>query len=154
MTSDVPGDLWPTNLFSTALRAPVTLLREQALLLAEKSSRLIVGRVQSERTEYDNSVQHSLRARVPDLGNYEVEIVRIEHEAQRLYPVFAHRRDGGDHEQIQSEQRLVEWLRRELGSDWVVQTIQTLVAQVRDPEARPPDAPRANKGRVFRKSSG
>jgi hypothetical protein len=139
------GDLWPTGIFDSAIRAPYTLLKEQALLLGEKSSRLILGRVQRVIDQYsDAPVRLSLRARVPDMGDYEVELVSLEHHPQRLYPVTVRDREHGEEAQLDTEADLITWLRGELRSAWVRNTMQTLIAQVKDPEARPPKPPKTD----------
>lgn len=134
------NDLWPDGMFSEPIRAPATILKEQASLLSEKSTRRILGRVEAVlESEYDKEyVLLSMRARVPDLGNFEVELLSLSHDPQQLYPLRARSRDMEGAVVIADEEKLVAWLRRALGSAGIVQTLRTLLAQVKDPDARPP----------------
>ena len=92
-------DLWPEDIYvrESQLRAPVTILKEQASLLGKKTRNLVVGRVgRMAETEAlhlgdtvgyrDSSFGYYFRLAAPALDGYQYTLFFIVHGID-LYPV-------------------------------------------------------------------
>jgi len=69
---------------ASAIVPPVTVLREQAQLLSEATNAVIQGTVIVESSGGD-TVTHKLRAYVPALDNYSVDLLTVQH-SMLIYP--------------------------------------------------------------------
>jgi len=84
-------DLWPTDIINPRLRAPITILKEQAILLQQKSNGVINAQVKRIKTQEQISEEkgHFLYEFVvvaPVLQSYEYRLFTISHEIE-LYPI-------------------------------------------------------------------
>lgn len=79
-------DLWPDELDDATVRAPVTLLREQAVLLGKKTSNLIEAEVELGSNVDGNFTYHFFIV-APTLNNYHYRLFSVEHTIA-LYPVL------------------------------------------------------------------
>ena len=95
-------DLWPEVMENTEVRAPVTILKEQAALLGNKTKNLVIAQVskpidllvQVEERIKNNSLgsskgktlYHSFYLVAPALNNYQYELFTIANDIN-LYPV-------------------------------------------------------------------
>lgn len=149
------GSLWPDSLFTEeAILAPIQIMRQQAEFLSKGMNREILGNVRSHieiddyrRQEEVENVENIFELIVPGLGGYTLILFSATHSPQRLYPVhissphLSTNNDIGFMGSAEGE----EDLRKQLGilfkSREIVGIIQTLKAQVANPEARPPKRP-------------
>lgn len=98
-------DLWPEDLTQIQLKAPVTVLKEQAELLAQKTEQVVSAEVRPETAPLESpkslfkevvsqlsglsqsmSFRYGFYIKAPGLGNYRHRLFAIIHDI-RLYPV-------------------------------------------------------------------
>ena len=117
------ADLWG-RLEPAEVRTPLSILRQQASLLGDKTGHLVEARVDS-RAKY-NAFLHSFRLVVPALDDYQYELFEIRHEI-RLYPVYV----GSDEQavELKTEEDFVAWLRACLSSEPTKRIISNLMGQ-------------------------
>ena len=119
-------DFWP-EITPGKMRTPVTVLREQAGLLGQKTRNLVVGEVRSGQDE--NGFAHNLNLVAPALGRYTYVAVTISHGIA-LYPVrILDRVRPTDPVVATSEEGLKRELRRILSSPEMKHLIEALIAQ-------------------------
>ena len=102
--SQASRDLWGDIRGVTSDVAPVSILREQADLLREKTEGLIEGEIVT-RTEQtgtgtghfppepiprESNLVHTFLIRAPKLDNYRYVLLSVEHDGSELYPVTLH----------------------------------------------------------------
>ena|SRR5579875_1469428 len=117
-------DLWG-EIVPTAEPTPLSILREQAALLGQKTKNLVEGKVETSATP-NRSLVHSFTIVVPPLDFYEYELFRVAHNPGSPYPVTV--RDGTEQE-LSTEKEFVEWLKSKLSSPQTMKLIGTLLAQ-------------------------
>ena len=116
------ADLWG-EITPSAVRTPVSILREQASLLGAKTNYTIEGKVE---TRIDGEkFYHLFNLVVPALDNYSYQLFQIWHEVG-LYPV---RVWGAFGEELANEEAFVNWLGRKLSSSETKSIIGNLFAQ-------------------------
>lgn len=116
--TDFWGDIAPS-----AVRTPVTILRQQATLLGAKTKDLIEATVFTESGR--GSFRHLFDLVVPGLDNYTYNLFAIDHGID-LHPVTVLNRD----QKFETEAEFTNWLRAELSSDKTRKVIGNLLAQV------------------------
>jgi hypothetical protein len=84
-------DLWPTDIINTRVRAPLTILKEQAILLQQKSNGVINAQVKRIKTQDQLSIEkgyflYEFVVVAPVLLSYEYRLFTISHEIE-LYPI-------------------------------------------------------------------
>ena len=77
-------DLWPQNLNLEAGPTPLSILRTQASLLADKTQGVLEGAVETWSAGPD--IYHRFDIVVPALGRYRYELFKV-HHSPTLYPV-------------------------------------------------------------------
>ncbi|MGA2882349.1 MAG: hypothetical protein ABSG13_25630 [Bryobacteraceae bacterium] len=115
------ADLWG-EIAPSAVRTPVSILREQAALLGVKTNHLVEGQVETQisgRTFY-----HSFNLVVPALENYSYELFKIYHGVN-IYPVHV----GPQIDALANEEAFVTWLGQKLSSPETKRIIGNLLAQ-------------------------
>lgn len=127
-------DLWPATFGSVTL-SPVAILREQAEWLSRKTAGAITGFVRTV-SRVDGGFSHTLILRVPQLGNYLLELFTIQHKIP-FYPVqiLASCLPNGEQE-VLSEKEYLETLQLVLTHPSTVEIINALLSQVQ-PVANP-----------------
>ena len=141
-------DLWPDDIGKAELdtKAPVTILKQQASLLGEKTQNLVGAQVRQFRSTY-YPFSYTFLLTAPALDNYTYELFSIAHDAD-LYPVTI---DAGPEiglelsrkfpsseslpwgsAEVQSEGQLLEALRFILGAKRTRNVIGALLAQMAD----------------------
>jgi len=151
-------DLWPENLVSAKERMPVEILRDQAVLLGQKTRNLLEGRV--KRIEPSDMVglgdfAWAFSIVSPALGNYSYRLFAIRYGAD-VYPVtfdveevitqelptWAPKLSKGNNRTLlaHSEAEFIEVVRAILGSERTRKLIAAILAQVTDPTDRPSSA--------------
>jgi hypothetical protein len=114
--TDLWGDIQPL-----AVRTPVSILRQQAALLGNKTQNMVEAKVRSvvEAGEF----YHSFNLVVPSLDSYTYRLFAV-HHGPELYPVTFSRG-----EELRTEEEFVEWLRKRLSSDETRKIVGSLLAQ-------------------------
>jgi hypothetical protein len=80
-------DLWPKDIEYTELRAPATIIKEQASLLGQKTKNLLKAEVLFSKTlETQDSFYYTFYFVAPTLNNYRYKLFTISHGI-KLYPV-------------------------------------------------------------------
>jgi hypothetical protein len=116
------ADLWG-EIAPSAVRAPVSILREQASLLGAKTNNLIEGKVETQIE--GNRFYHFFNLVVPSLDNYSYELFRIWTNVS-LYPVHV---PPPPYTEIEDEGAFVDWLGQTLSSAETKRIIGNLLAQ-------------------------
>jgi hypothetical protein len=76
---------WPTDFGVATEITPLTILKEQAAFLGERTKNLIEGRVQT-KVEDKMEFRHSLYLIVPTLSNYRFFLLSVHHKPA-IYPI-------------------------------------------------------------------
>ena len=76
-------DLWPANIAESNLVTPVTIIKEQASLLGEKTKQLVHGEV--ETTSSGSLLIHHFSIVAPTM-NYRYELFSVQHNVS-FYPL-------------------------------------------------------------------
>lgn len=97
-------DLWPQELEAAKIRTPVSILKEQASLLGQKTKNLVEGRVAI--TEKGTNLSYSFSLVAPALNNYRYLLFTISHDI-RMYPLF-----------ISVEEEILAEINPELFEEW------------------------------------
>ena len=84
-----PRNLWPEDIDVSEVIAPVTILKEQASLLGERTKNLVEGRVtpNNDNFLYTTDFVYDFDLVAPALNNYRYRLFTIEHNVD-LYPLF------------------------------------------------------------------
>src|SRR4051812_17454221 len=79
-------DLWPADIAKTTTKPPVSILREQAALLGEKTKNLVKAEVRLDEDRGDNAFGYDFFIIGPALQNYHFKLFSIGHDID-LYPL-------------------------------------------------------------------
>lgn len=80
------NDLWPEDIGHPTLRSPVSILREQALLLGDKTQNMVRAKVSPQERQEQNNFKYTFFVVAPELGDYHHALFKIRHDVE-LYPV-------------------------------------------------------------------
>jgi hypothetical protein len=130
-------DLWPQQLGTLPIKAPVTILKEQASILGTKTQNVVIAEVTHARGEAGRFA-YDFDLVAPALQSYRFELFSIEYGID-LYPVYF-TLEGTLRNEImpdlktkyattQNEQGFLALLKQILNSNRTKQAILTLVAQ-------------------------
>jgi hypothetical protein len=117
-------DLWPSDIADTKLVAPVSLLKEQAALLGEKTKQLLKAEVITQTT--GTLLVHSFYLVAPTLG-YRYELFNASHHAS-FYPLNVNYISTTT--RVMSEAELKEKLKEIFASQHTVNIVQSILATV------------------------
>ncbi|MCE7982469.1 MAG: hypothetical protein DYG89_14855 [Caldilinea sp. CFX5] len=78
-------DLWPSGIEVERVSAPLTILRQQAALLGERTKNLVQAEVIEDELQTNRFVFFFFLL-APVLGNYRYQLIRISHDIG-LYPI-------------------------------------------------------------------
>lgn len=122
------NDLWPKDINGLpALRTPVSILREQASLLGDKTDHLVEADVVA-RPSQNNRFAHSFQLIAPALNQYRYSLFEVTHGIE-LYPLSISFNNTGY--QVNKEPEFLEKLKMIFAHDQTKKVIQALVAQSR-----------------------
>jgi hypothetical protein len=132
MTQAIP-DLWP-EIEQTRVVPPVAILREQAALLGKKTNHLLEGQVKS-RIAFEGGFLHTFSIVAPALDGYEYKLFEVKHGPDQ-YPVEADAPEStgpltASLVSLNSEQELLDYIRKILNSDKTKKILGSLLAQVK-----------------------
>jgi len=118
-------DLWPANIADSNLTTPVTILKEQAALLGEKTRQLVKGEVVTQTT--GSLLFHYFYIAAPTL-NYRFELFNVSHSVN-FYPLVM--RYLNHTTSLHSEDAFKEKLKEILASQHTLNVVHSIIAQVR-----------------------
>jgi hypothetical protein len=131
MAGAIP-DLWP-DLEQSQVVPPIAILREQAAALGKKTNYLLDGRVDTTTTPA-GMFNHSFYVVAHALDDYTYKLFWIKHGADQ-YPVWVADPDPSPFAppevSIESENELLEYIRKVLNSDKTKKIVGSLLAQVK-----------------------
>ena len=149
-------DLWPKEFNYTQVKAPVTILKEQAALLGQKTKNLLEAKVllhtdtglanvatgiadQIFGDGKSKSFHYAFYFVAPTLNNYRYRFFTMSYDIQ-LYPVFFDVDEdlqleivNGDTKKAviaNSEEELIEILRKIFNADKTMRILQSILAQI------------------------
>ncbi len=131
--SDQRESYWPTDFGVETEITPLTILKEQAVLLGERTKNVVKARVQTKLDE-KMEVRHSLYLIVPTLGNYRYFLLSVHHKPE-IYPIRIF--DGTTDRELTafSLDQFKEKLREILSSDRVRRIIGNLLTYATAPSS-------------------
>ena len=119
-------DLWPADIGVATLITPVSILREQAALLGEKTSNLVQAEVKT--TSEGARVMHSFYLVAPAMNKYRYRLLYVTHDVA-LYPLNIVFDPANSQVTAKSQDAFVEQLGKLLSSEKTITIVQSLVAQ-------------------------
>jgi hypothetical protein len=122
-------DLWPEDIAQTTVTAPVTILQQQAQILAEKTGGLVCVSVETA-TERTQSFLHSFSLIAPRLSNYSLRVFRVKHGVH-FYPLEIMTDLDGPNFRAATQEDFVRALAEIFGSAPMRKMISSLIAQSR-----------------------
>lgn len=125
--ADTQRDFWPDIAVEEPVTTPLSILKEQAAVLARKTNGLLEGRV--ENSTRGREFRYVFKIVAPTLDNYSYELFRVRHGVL-LYPAWIQGPQLQDTE-LKSEQEFVDALKQVLSSDETMRVISALLAQVK-----------------------
>jgi hypothetical protein len=120
-----PADLWG-EIAPSAVRTPVSILREQASLLGAKTKHIIVGQIDTRTS--GKTFHHAFNLIVPALDNYSYELFEISHGVG-FYPVRVELKSS--YGELKNEEEFLEWLGQKLSSAETKRLLGNLLAQAK-----------------------
>jgi hypothetical protein len=129
-------NLWGDIPMESEIKPPVTILREQATILGDRTNNIVQGRVVTEptfpsATDFkDSPLQYGLYLLAPALDNYLYKVLEIRHDLG-LYPVQIMSTVAEHIPACRNEQELLKVLEMILSSQKIHRVIAALIAQSR-----------------------
>jgi hypothetical protein len=80
------NDLWPEDIGHPTLKSPVSILREQASFLGDKTQNLVRAKISPHDKQEQNNFKYTFFIVAPELGDYHHALFKIRHDVE-LYPV-------------------------------------------------------------------
>jgi hypothetical protein len=136
-------DLWPDTIGEDLEKSPVSILREQASLLGQKTKNIVQAEVSIGPAEEDEFA-HTFQIVAPAMSNYRYQLFTVYHKIY-LYPVEIFAEDDILHEiapgaerfvVAESEEEFMEMLKAVFGARKTIRIINALLSQS-DPNWRP-----------------
>jgi hypothetical protein len=118
-------DLWPSNIADSDLVTPVSILKQQAALLGEKTKQLVAGEVTSQAT--GNLFVHYFYLVAPTLS-YRYELFHVTHGVN-FYPLNVLYLNTTT--QTKSEPEFKDKLKEILSAQHTLNTVHSILALVR-----------------------
>ena len=118
-------DFWPENIAESNLITPITILKEQAALLGEKTKQLVKGEVVTQAT--GELLVHYFYIVAPTL-NYRFELFNVQHHVN-FYPLvmaYAH-----NSYTLKTESEFKEKLKEIFAAQHTLNVVHSILAQVR-----------------------
>ena len=118
-------DLWPSNIADANLVTPLSILKEQAALLGEKTRQLVKGEVTTQTT--GSLFVHSFCLLAPTVG-YRYELFRVTHYVS-FYPLNVIYLN--DTKPLRTEAEFKDKLKEIFSATHTVNTVQSILSQLR-----------------------
>ncbi len=82
-------DLWPVEIASVTDEVPpVTILKQQASLLGQKTKNIVEAKVETTLSDIEGVLRHTLYLVAPALNFYRHPLLDVEHKVTSMYPAF------------------------------------------------------------------
>jgi hypothetical protein len=121
----MPDNLWPENIADSNLTTPVTILKEQAAVLGEKTRQLVKGEVVTQTT--GNLFVHYFYIVAPTLS-YKFELFTLSHGVN-FYPLVM--RYLNNTISLSSESDFKDKLKEIFAAPHTLNVVHSILAQVR-----------------------
>ncbi len=121
----MPDNLWPENIADSNLTTPVTILKEQAALLGEKTRQLVKGEVVTQAT--GNLFVHYFYINAPTLS-YKFELFTLSHGIN-FYPLVMKYLNNTT--PLISESAFKDKLKEIFAAQHTLNVVHSILAQVR-----------------------
>ena len=131
-----PRNLWPEDIAVTGAVAPVSILKEQASLLGERTKNLVEGKVSPGHgigvdLLLQNRFSYDFDLVAPALNNYRYRLFSISHFVE-FYPLTIASAPLNSNEfQVNYEEEFLKALERIFSSEKTKRIISSLIAQSR-----------------------
>ena len=125
-------DLWGEIPVEIEIKLPVTILKEQASILGERTNKILEAKVNSLATSDNVTVGYSFNIIAPAVNNYKFTVFHITHPAVFIYPIsFRFQAAVGNWAAVDcsDETQFTDKLREVLSSEVVHKAIAALIAQ-------------------------
>ncbi|MFI5117151.1 MAG: hypothetical protein ACHP8B_10690 [Terriglobales bacterium] len=119
------NDFWPANIADSNLITPITILKEQAALLGEKTRQLVKGEVVTQTT--GDVFVHYFYIAAPTLS-YRFELFKVSHMVN-FYPMTLTYLNSA--RPIKSEEEFKETLKQIFAAQHTLNVVHSIIAQVR-----------------------
>jgi hypothetical protein len=119
------NDFWPANIADSNLITPITILKEQAALLSEKTRQLVKGEVVTQTT--GDIFVHYFYIAAPTL-NYRFELFKVSHGVN-FYPLTLTYLNSA--RPIKSEEEFKAKLKEIFAAQHTLNVVHSILAQVR-----------------------
>ncbi len=119
-------DLWPEDIKVADMVTPLSILKEQASLLGQKTQNLVEAEVQTKPLGAEFS--HSFFLVAPPLDNYRYKLFEVHHPID-LYPIKIVDENGGVRHEANSQDQFIGQLKEVLTSEKTKSVIKALIAQ-------------------------
>ena len=126
MRQSIP-DLWPDDITVSTPTAPVTILRQQAARLGQRTKNLVEAEVRSQPSKKrGDHFEHGFYLVAPALDNYQFLLFSIDHPID-FYPITITIRKGFI--EVDSEQKFAEELKKIFATEGTKRVISALISQ-------------------------
>lgn len=128
-----PHNLWPDDIAVTGVVAPVTILKDQASVLGQRTKNLVEGRVtQSNEPFHEDNFTYRFDLVAPALNNYRYRLFSISHGVE-FYPLIITNSAAfnGDEVEVPNEEEFLNALGNIFSSEKTRRVITSLIAQSR-----------------------
>lgn len=127
------NNLWGEIPVESEIKLPVTILKEQASILSEKTNRILEATVTQLLVSDKDTVAYNFNIIAPALTNYKFKVLSIQYPAVFVYPlivVYQHSViENWMQEICEDESHFIEKLGQILSSEIVHRAIAALIAQ-------------------------
>jgi hypothetical protein len=123
-------NLWPTDFGTLDVKTPVSILREQASGLGERTANIVVARTSAASPPHEGLFRHTLDLYCSPL-NYQLTLLHVDH-AIELYPakIRIHLAEDGPHELVaRTPEEFTVHLKDVFGRQSTKNIIASLIAQ-------------------------
>ena len=122
-------DLWPDDLNEKSnLIMPLTILREQAAALSQRTNGLVEGYVHTVKAQNGAAFEHTFFLVAPSLDNYSVPLLSISHPLGG-YPATVRSKHLATAIKASSDKGVVALLRKIFSDPRTKKIVQALIAQ-------------------------
>ncbi len=89
-TDNLGGNLWPELTGVPKQKPPVTILKEQAVFLGQRTKNILVGEVRPADKDTTDNLAFTFSIVAPALSNYRLPLFQIGYKLSEMYPVSIH----------------------------------------------------------------
>ena len=125
--SGMAQDLWPEDIAVTDLISPISILKEQAAHLGEKTQNLVKGEVVQDSAN-NQSFAYSFYLVAPALQHYKYRLFRVIHPVS-FYPLMLAFDVSSSQATVNNQSELIENLRTFFADENTTKVIKALIAQ-------------------------